>query len=378
MSGFIFAIGSDEKTGDAFSAIKKAVLNGYFSTRINVFASNKNPFEGTLADYCSMKPGDNVYFFYKRKIYGIGELVAINGECKMENYPGSTDQKRSGLHYEDIKKELLFDAGKKNSFLYPWICFFKPAPSFFSLGIDMDDALTYKPSAFKSLRTFWKKSLIQIDDEENEALKEAILISCSGKQELPFSPETHLKFKQQLGSACRTIDPTIAAAYSQLQDVVKHEMAIEACVVDDLVRGKHTELEGAWDFVTHQLNASPFKPIDYMDRIDVFAYKYLPNTQAISEFLIIELKAESADDNTIDQVSKYVDWVCETYAYGNYNRIKALIIAHDFKVSSLQNFKKNAERTFVISSHPVHNEKWSNLHLISYSFEKKLKLKKIA
>ena len=34
-------------------------------------------FEGTLADYMSMKPGDNIYFFCKRRYYGIGELISI-------------------------------------------------------------------------------------------------------------------------------------------------------------------------------------------------------------------------------------------------------------------------------------------------------------
>jgi hypothetical protein len=34
-----------------------------------------------------MQPGDNIYFFIKRKIYGIGELVVIDGSCRLRNYP---------------------------------------------------------------------------------------------------------------------------------------------------------------------------------------------------------------------------------------------------------------------------------------------------
>lgn len=42
--------------------------------------------EGTFADYLSMKESDNIYFFIKRNIYGIGRLVNIKGQCKYLNY----------------------------------------------------------------------------------------------------------------------------------------------------------------------------------------------------------------------------------------------------------------------------------------------------
>ena len=33
----------------------------------------------------SMKPGDNIYFFCKRRYYGIGELISIGPDCKYCN-----------------------------------------------------------------------------------------------------------------------------------------------------------------------------------------------------------------------------------------------------------------------------------------------------
>lgn len=82
MAGYVFAIGGDTEI------IRTCAERGIYSTRLNSLTSR--PFEATLADYISMKPGDNVYFFSDRKIYGIGELVAVGPDCKYSNFPDSS------------------------------------------------------------------------------------------------------------------------------------------------------------------------------------------------------------------------------------------------------------------------------------------------
>ena len=82
MAGYVFAIGGNTEI------IKICAERGVYATRLNSLASR--PFEATLADYVSMKPGDNVYFFSERKIYGIGELVAVGPDCKYSNFPDSS------------------------------------------------------------------------------------------------------------------------------------------------------------------------------------------------------------------------------------------------------------------------------------------------
>ena len=52
MAGYLFAIGGDTEI------IKICAERGVYATRLNSLASR--PFEATLADYVSMKPGDNV------------------------------------------------------------------------------------------------------------------------------------------------------------------------------------------------------------------------------------------------------------------------------------------------------------------------------
>lgn len=72
-------------------------------------------------------------------------------------------------------------------------------------------------------------------------------------------------------------------------DRVKREMALEATVVYDLCHDRIPNL-GSWDYVSHQVIASPFKPIDYMDKIDVLATRYLLNTRIPCKYLVAELK----------------------------------------------------------------------------------------
>lgn len=113
MAGYVFAIGGDTEI------IKICAERGVYATRLNSLASR--PFEATLADYVSMKPGDNVYFFSERKIYGIGELVAVGPDCKYSNFPGSSTC--AAVEYADVRDDLLVDSGE-DSVWYRWLLHF--------------------------------------------------------------------------------------------------------------------------------------------------------------------------------------------------------------------------------------------------------------
>ena len=157
---------------------------------------------------------------------------------------------------------------------------------------------------------------------------------------------------------------------------IKHEMALESAVVLELSNNKNSVF-GNWDYISHQVEASPFKPIDYMDKIDVFGYRFLPNTKIVSKYLIIENKNEEATIEVAEQISKYVDWVVRNYAYGNYEMVEAYIVAPSFSENLLKNGKSVVERKYIISSHPVENRMWNDLGFISYSYSnKKISFKK--
>lgn len=122
MAGYVFAIGNDV---DPINAVRECAIRGVYSTFIKTLSSN--PFEGTLTDYISMKPGDNIYFFCKRKYYGVGEIINVGVDCKYCNYPNSTLLHE--YNYNDIRNDLLVDYGSKSD-KFRWICTFKGSPFF--------------------------------------------------------------------------------------------------------------------------------------------------------------------------------------------------------------------------------------------------------
>ena len=335
MAGYLFSIGS--KTTDPIEVIRECAASGFYSTKLG--SLSPTVFEGTLADYISMKPGDNVFFYCQRKIYGIGELVNVGPDCKYSNFPGACALK--GYSATALNSQFLVDKGNDSN-LYRWLCLFKGAPYFFEDGIDIDEILRYKPNTFKMLRAFWKLSFVKIDDEENQSLKEIVLLRH----------QTNIAKKEAIMTESNSFHD-----FLRKKDLKPYLISIE-------------DMLGTVTDGSRQVIASPFKPIDYIDKIDVFANKYLDvsGTKIVSNYLVTELKKDKASIETIDQVMKYVDWVCTEYAYGDYGAIKACIIAAEFSEDMSDYLEKYGKRQYMLGSHPAVNKSWSDIILLKYEY----------
>lgn len=364
MAGYVFSIGGDN---DPVAEIREAAQKGVFSVYMRTIAPG--PFEGTLADFASMKPGDNVYFFCKRRYYGVGQLINVGPDCKYCNYPTASYPRTTS--YEAIKGDLLVDYGEGSPSLR-WICTFKGDPYFFETGLDTDEILNYKPTTFKMLRAFWKVSFIKLGDEENNSLKEVFLLRHQDELEtktglFPEDRTTHENISAKVDEKYSiAIDPILNSC-GRRDGRLGHEMALEAATVKALAQDQIPAL-GHWDYISHQVIASPFKPIDYMDKIDIFASRYLDGTTVPCKYLVAELKKDEADYSTIDQVMKYVDWVRSEYAYGDYGAIEACVIAYGYPEDIFDYIERNGKRNYIIGSHPVSNKQWSAIKLISYRY----------
>lgn len=382
MAGYVFSVSylgdkknpsDSEKNESILKTIQEAALNGCFSVRMFPPASSQafSAFAGTLADFLSMKEGDNIYFFGNRKYYGIGELVNVGQDCKYENYPGSTSTNFPQIN--EIKDTVIINKDEDTN-KYKWFCTFKGAPAFFEEGVDGDDVLMYKPDTFKSLRNFSSLSFIKLSDEENNSLREIILLRHQQQViekagAFVFSEEFHKSLRhKRLKQYQIKLSSLLGANLSKSnQHRLNNEMLLEAATVDALTRGTSSTL-GKWDYVTHQVAASPFKPIEYMDMMDIFAYQYLPGYTIPCKYLIAELKREKADINTVDQVMKYVDWVRSEYTYGDYGAIKACIIAFSFSRNIKDYIAQHVHRNYAFGQRPTKNMEWSDISLIQYRY----------
>lgn len=364
MAGFIFSIAN----ADGIRGVESCIYNGIFSARVPLdlgSSMSRQVVASVLCDYLSMQSGDNVYFLSKRKIYGIGKLVAIPGcnNCILKNYP-SAHQLSTFSSIPENESPLA-----ENDPSYRWLCFFEPEGQFFKTGVDMDDVLGYRPQSFRMLRAFQDRSFIKIDDEENRALKEYLYLANQTTTEtFEFNADEHRRIAAiDVTPYAVSAQETIAQMHDEAGEVAL-EMLVEAAVIEELK--KPNGAFGEWDYVSHQVIASPFKPISYIDKIDVFAYRLLQRypgeVKPIERYLIIELKKGIANHDTVLQAMRYVDWVCKEYAAGDYSRIEAKIVAHSFRRNVNRNREEDCTRHFITTTHPIVSEKWDNLKLYRY------------
>ncbi len=359
MAGYIFNLKDEE-------SLYQCMTQGVYGT---IMTLPKNMLwrihhEGTFADYASMKEGDLIFFFIQRKIYGIGKLKNIpigntnNHDCKFLNFINS-----------DIPTNYTLGTFlDKTSINQRFICIFEPFPSFFEKGIDMDDALSSNPDCFKMLRAFWKVSFIKLDNDESECLFNVLLKKTYSTNIIRTThTANHLNISNRL-----TQDHVLTAKnflkYAADRNKLVHEMALEAGLIYQLsTMDPHTiNVFEKWDYISHQVIASPFKPIDYMDKIDIFAYSYIPGFKTKNKFAIIELKKDIATQDDVDQLMKYVDWIKDEYAGQDYTSINAYLVAYDFEPTIKAYASQYAKRYYSIGRRPVNTGIWNNISFIKY------------
>lgn len=362
MAGYIFTLNSLE-------SLREIAQSGVYSTMLNIPDGTwKAHHEGTFADYLSMKDGDNVYFFHQRKIYGIGRLIDVAGSCVHLNFPGA--DRPDCEEFTELQNQMILNESEEN-LKNRFICTFVGDPFLFETGVDMDEVLASHPASFRMLRAFWKLSFIKIDDIENKALFDYILKAneafidgnegCFLRNNIVHQRIRNLHTQGYVATSNEIIRSVVNGQR------LRHEMAVEAAIIDYISRQTDNNIFGTWDYISHQVIASPFKPIDYMDKMDVFGYRYISGYQTISKYLMLEIKKDVANVEVINQAMKYVDWIQQEYSR-DYGMIEAFIVASDFPQDVIDERNAAARRFYTKGRTPAITYEWVNLRLIRYTF----------
>lgn len=371
MAGYLFTF-SDHKS------LEKCIELGFYSPLMSPKWSIATT--ATLADFVTMQAGDNVYFFSERMVYGIGEVIGVTSKTIVaENYPDSTmpDQMPDKKQQNTVLGTL--SGSKKNSErIQRWAIAFKANPSIFRNGVDMDDLLASDPQAFRSLRVFWKRSFIKLDDEENLAFKAALVRKNNNTENRKetFSCDVRKSKLRLKEASIPTRKPDIKALIASQRKkngTLSSEMMLELALLDQLAnRDKPTEkVFGRWDYLNHQVVASPMKAVDYMDRIDVFGYSWVNGYtgEVIDKYLVCELKKGALSAEDAAQTMKYVDWVCAEYANGDYSMIDSFLVGSKVNESDFEEISDVIVRHFITGRRPLVNHSWRQLSLVSYSVQ---------
>lgn len=358
MAGYLITLSDEE-------SLKECIKSGTYSAILKSPKYGKwgMNHEGTFADYFSMKENDKIFFFIHRKIYGCGRLIKIGNDCKYLNYISADEP--SGDTEENYNSHLLEYGSSKNRVF----CLFEPSPVFFKEGVDMDEVLQSKESPFRSVRTLWKLSFIKMDDDESDALFSIILKhneeNIENEQvQFRYDRAYHMSLQARRLDAYRL---SYASLVNSCRDgnTLSHEMAIEATLCSKLIHENIMPF-GKWDYISHQVVASPFKPVDYMDKMDIFGYRYISGYSIKSKYIIGELKKGPATNEVIEQIMKYVDWVSDEYANGDYSMIEAYIVASDFSEDIKQAAKEHCIRNFNKGFRPTKFCTWRFVRLVKY------------
>jgi hypothetical protein len=152
-------------------------------------------------------------------------------------------------------------------------------------------------------------------------------------------------------------------------------MALEAATMYSLTRNQPETggIFGAWDYLSHQVPASPPKPSMWMDRIDVFGIRMLPGFPRVADrFLCCELKRAAATPEHVEQIMKYVDWVKDEYAAGDYSMIDAILVAREFPQATCTRARQRAARLYTHGRRPPRTEEWRALRFVRYAYDSDL------
>lgn len=380
MAGYLFTF-SDE------DMLKESLERGLYSTYVSRTWSVA--VQSTLGDYVTMRDGDDAYFFCNRKIYGIGRIVDVfPGVTVAENFEGATSVVKVNLDFARehglTEKPVIKVTARNGNATYKvqrWVIMFEPAPYLFAEGVDMDDMLQSDPSAFREVRAFSNRSFIKIDDEESMAFKRAILRRNMGTLRSMEMKETiECDVEGTKGELTRKLGGRNAGL--SIRDLMRErrerdgscgtESVLEAGALWQLSKGDSDTVRvlGRWDYLSHQVHASPTKPVQYMDKMDIFAYRWTEGfAPIVGKYCVFELKRGTVAAEDLRQVLKYVDWCRSEYAGGDYSLISACLIGHDFDLRAIESEARSVWRNYTRGTRPAEPATWADLHLVSYEVE---------
>jgi hypothetical protein len=378
MSGYIVNLSDDD-------ALRRYIEFGVYGTLMKrpEFSSWSVAAELTLADYLTMRPGDLLFFFRERTIYGVGRLVALrrgSPTVALANYSGASFPHAQPPANRD---ELLYRQHREEDMR--WIVFFRPDPVFFTRGLDMDEVLQGDiRGAVRGLRVFEKRSFIQVEDDEAQVMVDLLLrrnadiIGEMARANGRIFPDQSALYQARLGARGADLEShqieidALVERYVR-ESIVAHEALLQAWLAHALTvrRPEVVAIFGSWDYVANQVYASPHKPVMYMDRIDLFGYttqrlsRSYPPT--IMRYKAVELKKDLiADVNVVNQMLKYVDWLAHTRAGGDYSMVDAYLVASGYTPEVIAYAADAGVRDYIAPYRPYRKQQWSQLKLVRY------------
>lgn len=376
MKGYVFSVGSDF---DAAKSLGKGVFGVLQESTTALW--NWQMIE-TFADYAGMEEGDLVFFFQKRRIYGVGRLA------KPKHWPAAVIWNRpDGYLAHGAGKPLFAPDGRAPPVLFHFV----PHPVFFKQGIDMDEVLAdanARPDW--ALRFFWKRSFIQLDEHEAKTILATFVRKFPGEISVPTAKSDEPPSRPGLmpfafADIIRQNASFVSSLGGLAPEAVLHGALVSEITQNGLPCDRRDERTAV---VIHEAPASPPKPADYIDRIDILRARCLSGSPGgiPHHWDIVESKAGivslEAGKAVLGQVMKYVDFVAREKCAGDYGAVSGHIVARGYEAPLIRFMDDAAaegrlSRAFVTDPHSQDAiQSWHSLRLWTYQWDQGLRLEK--
>ena len=385
MSGYIMNLGTKEERA-GWEKLELYARYGAYGTIITRPTRDLWAFaqEMTLADYLTIRPDALVFFFLGRRVYGVGRVISFKVGAQeliaLANYPDASFPRAAPPQNPD--DYLWRENGEEN---LRWVVFFEPYPYFFKTGLDMDEVLASDvKGVVRSLRVFERVSFIQMEDEEAQVILDLLLRRNEDVLNGYPSPDrvfdsraeqNHARLRERDLTHYRIDLDGLIRKHANRDGSVGHEALVHAWLTSALAQRQEQAVKifGNWDYVTNQYPASPQKPVRYMDRIDIFGYveKTISPEAAptVLRYKVVEIKRdEVTNEEDVNQLIKYVDWIAHTRAGGDYSLVEAYFVAHGYDDAVVRYVQGTLPRGFITPRRPYAPAQWDQLQLIRYTY----------
>jgi hypothetical protein len=364
-------------------------------------ATWSHPMLATFSDYVTVKPGDLVFFFASRLIYGIGRVTDPLGSDRgaLLNYPGASEPSPVEPRPDTA---LVGPAESPEWRRLRVVIPFEPDPQYFDVGIDMDEVLASPGADAAWGLRFWEGYSFQQLGEAEVRLLLSVFERRFGNA--PGGPSAHVVTQGPMTWRSR-LDPTIHKPFLVSEMVAAHpetylrdgefrnEEVVHALITEALDpptgRPRGVLADECRLDVYHELAASPPKPPVWADRMDVVGTRHYPgpgsSSSTAAHYDVVEAKKDRlgggarGHDRTVSQLMKYVDFVSRNYCGGNYSAVSAYFIAAGYDdefVRRHEDAQRVADpvlaRSYVLNpreSPPT--RRWSRVQLLTYEWSQR-------
>lgn len=399
MKGYVFAL--DDKAD-----VRAILSRGSFGVRQPAAQSQYGPAPWdpaswksgqieTFADWQTIAPGDLIFFFQGGatggRVFGVGKALGLDEHPRQAALCNYAESERSVRERPLSQDAILGQAEDTEWHRVRVVVLFEPGPAVFNQGIHMDEALSSYFGEPWPMHYWAGKSFVQLLEQEAKILRDTFLRRFAGRgAELPVQPSKAALLQLALTrgavpfSTRRMInwDPTSYVKGLHLQS----EYLLHAALAEELQLNSPGSpvAHASWADTYHELPVSPPKNPDWVNRLDLLSTVVWPDTEAVTEYHIFELKngrvgvgSVNTFERIISQPMKYLDFVGRHYAGNNLHAIGIHYIATSFapRLSGDLADTTTLPRSYTLSEwDPLPIRRWQRIRFWRYSWNGRLVL----